>query len=153
MSVQSQISLPTRIGILLGDLGEVNTIALKYLIVHLNTLQTDFEFEFFLADKHDPVLKLTSKKSEIDRNSLRSELPAFLKRTQAFLSDFTEGYKLSQATVPDKFILLTMAKFNDGYYSVRVAGMNVIALGNWERHMAPPSLLGIVKYFVSKVRS
>lgn len=148
MSVQSQISLPVSIGILLGDLGEVNTVALKYLIVHLNTLQTDFEFEFFLADRHDPVLKLTSKKREIERGRLRAELPDFLKRTQAFLSDFTEGYKLSQTAVPDKFILLTMARFNDGYYSVRVAGMTVLALGNWQRHLAPPSLL---EFFVTLI--
>lgn len=148
MSVQSQTNLPMRIGILLGDLGEVNTVALKYLIVHLNTLQTDFEFEFFLVDRHDSVLKLTNKKNEIDRNKLRSELPAFLQRTQAFLSRFNEGYKLSQTAVPENFILLTMARFNDGYYSIRVAGMNVLALGNWERHMAPPSLL---EFFVTLV--
>lgn len=126
----------------------MNTVALKYLIVHLNTLQTDFEFEFFFADRNDPVLKLTSKTSEIDRNRVRAELPNFLERTRTFLSHCSQDYKLSQTVIPDKFILLTMARFHDGYYSVRVPGMNVLALGNWERHMAPPSLL---EFFVTLV--
>jgi hypothetical protein len=148
MSPPSQSILPSRIGILLGDLGEVNIVALKYLIVHLNTLQSDFEFEFCPTDKHDSVLKLTSKVSEIDRKSLRTELPNFLERTCTFLIHRSQVYKLSQTDFPDKFILLTMARFSDGYYSVRVAGMTVLALGNWERHMAPPSLL---EFFITLV--
>jgi hypothetical protein len=145
---QSQISLPVRIGILLGDLGEVNTVALKYLIVHLNTLQTDFEFEFFPADRNDVVLMSRNRRSEIERNSLRDELPNFLERTRKYLSHFCQEYKLSQKVLPDKFILLTMARFKDNYYSVRVPGISVLALGNWERHMAPPSLL---EFFVTLI--
>ncbi|MBG1262876.1 hypothetical protein [Nostoc commune] len=149
MSLQSQISLPAQIGILLGDLGEVNIVALKYLIIHLNTLQSDFEFEFFpITDRQDPVLRQMSKTSEIERSRVRAELPGFLERTRTSLSHLSQEYKLSQAIPPDKFILLTMARFNDNYYFVRVAGMSVLALGNWERHMAPPSLL---EFFVTLV--
>ena len=148
MNLQSQISSPTRIGILLGDLGEVNTVALKYLIVHLNTLQTDFEFEFFPVDMDDPILKPTSKKNEIDREKLRSKLPAFLEKIRTYLSNSTKRYKISQKALPDKFILLTIATFNDNYYSLRVPGIYVLALGNWQRHMAPPSLL---EFFVTLI--
>jgi hypothetical protein len=49
-AVQSRTSSPTRIGVLLGNLGELNTTALEYLIVHINTLQKSFQFEVLPTD-------------------------------------------------------------------------------------------------------
>ena len=36
---------PARVGVILADLGKLNVTSLKYLIVHLNTLQHSIEFE------------------------------------------------------------------------------------------------------------
>src|SRR5262249_15595275 len=48
---------------------------------------------------------------------------------------------LSQKTPPEKFVLLTLARFTNNYYSVYIPGIRVLALGDWESYMAPPSLL------------
>ena len=132
---------PVRIGVLLGDLGRFNTSALKYLIVHLNTLQRSFEFEVLPMDSRDPLRTLLSGRRRIDREQVRAQLFAFRERTQAFLLDITEQYQLAQRTIPQKFIVLTLSKFVDYFYGVSVPGVRVLALGDWNRHMAPPSLL------------
>jgi len=50
---------PTRVGVVLADLGKLNVIALKYLITHLNTLQHCFEFEILDANTEgDPLAPL-----------------------------------------------------------------------------------------------
>ena len=132
---------PVRVGVLLGDLGKLNKAALKYLIVHLNTLQRAFEFAVLPADPKDSVITLLSSNGPVDRRAVRDQLSAFGERTQAFLSRLSEQYSLSQKTIPEGFILLTMAKFTDNWYAVSIPGVRVLALGNWDRHMAPPSLL------------
>jgi hypothetical protein len=139
---------PVHVGILLGDLGDVNTIALKYLILHLNALQTYFEFEFLPTDRNDPTLVLTRIADHVDRDRLRAELPAFAQRVQASVRKLSHEYKLTQTAVPDRLILLTMARFSDQWYSVSAPGIRVLALGDWERGMAPPSLL---EFFITLV--
>jgi hypothetical protein len=139
---------PARISIMLGDMGEINQAALKYLLVHLNTLQSAFEFELLPLDTDEPLARLTSRRNIIDRSYLRSELRGFFSRSRIYLAGLNDVYEVSNAELPDMIILLTMARFNDGYYSVRSGPVNVLALGDWERHMAPPSLL---EFFVTLV--
>lgn len=132
---------PVPIGLLLGDLGKLNTVALKYLFVHLNTIQGAFEFEV-LPTPPDVVITQLSSKMPIDRSAVRNHLSAFGKRmTQEFLPRLIEQYNLAQRTIPDSFIIITMAKFTDNWYSVAVPGIRVLALGNWDSYVAPPSLL------------
>lgn len=61
-------------------------------------------------------------------------------------------------TPPDYFILITMASFSDNHYAVRNKGLSILSLGNWQRVMAPPSLLEfittlILQEFVAAVYS
>ena len=53
------------------------------------------------------------------------------------------GYKIEEAPA-DYFIMLTKARFSDFYYMVREGNLSIIALGNWERSMAPPSILEFI---------
>ncbi len=140
-SEQLGASKPVRIGILLGDLGKLNTVALKYLIVHLNTLQRSFEFEVLPTDPTDSTTALLRSGVRVDRPKVRDQLSAFKDRTRVFLSGLSDKYDLAQKTVPEKFILLTLSTFTDYYYSVSVPNIRLLALGDWESHMAPPSLL------------
>jgi hypothetical protein len=135
---------PARISIVLGNMGEVNQEALKYLLLHLNTLQSAFEFEMLPLDRNEPLARLISCQSRINRSHLRDELRDFFNRTRLYLADLNDGYDISSGELPEKIILLTMSRFNDKYYSVRSGPVNVLALGDWERHMAPPSLLEFI---------
>lgn len=139
---------PVPIGIMLGELGDVNQAALKYLIVHLNTLQSTFEFEILPLDMRERLARIANRKNIIDRNGLRSELPGFFSRSREFLNSLNDEYEISSKELPEKIIVLTMARFNDGYYSLRSGSVNILALGDWKRNMAPPSLL---EFFVTLV--
>lgn len=60
---------PTRVGVILADLHNLNITALKYLVVHLNTLQSSIEFELLAPDPNDPLLVLLAQKEAIDRET------------------------------------------------------------------------------------
>jgi hypothetical protein len=45
---------------------------------------------------------------------------------------------------PERFVLVTMAQFADNYISMRQGSLGMLALGNWKRNMAPPSILEFI---------
>jgi hypothetical protein len=112
----SEKERPKRIGILLGDLHRLNLPALKYLVLNMNCLQQAFQYEFFNCDTEDKWLRLLGSRHEIERKSVKIKIPAFLKRLDSYLRD-TIAASETQEPPPTYFILLSMAKFNDGYYT------------------------------------
>jgi hypothetical protein len=132
---------PLRIGVLLGDLGKLNRAALTYLIVHLNTLQQSFEFEVLPTAKNDPLVGLLKFQTKVRREDVNGQLQDFWKRTNEHLTQTAEKYKLAQKTYPEKYILLTFSQFTDTWHSTGDRNVAVVALGYWDREMAPPSLL------------
>lgn len=145
MSVQpAQNHQATRVGVILGDLGKLNVSALKYLIVHLNTLQTSFEFELYSVDAEDPLLHMLRSGETADREQCRTMLPDFYDRIINHLAREQQSYDLSDRTLPHGFVLITMARFSDEHYGLKSEAMQVQAFGNWERHMAPPSIFEFI---------
>lgn len=134
----------TRVGVILGDLGKLNVSALKYLIVHLNTLQTSFELELHSIDAEDPLLHILRSGKTADREQCRMMLPDFHKRITDHLTQEQQTYALSDLTIPDGFVLITMARFSDEHYGLKSEAVQVQAFGNWERHMAPPSIFEFI---------
>ncbi len=139
---QPALTYPIRIGILFGQFGKLNTTALKYLLLHLNTLQSCIEFEILPIDESDRLIKQTSFYREIDSNIVKADLLDFKRRTEEFLRQSMETYRLKEREMPAGMILLTTAKFTDHFNAKSQPNICIIALGHWESHsMAPPSLL------------
>lgn len=136
--------VPTRVGVILGDLGKLNEAALKFLIVHLNTLQSVFEFELLAADHDDPLLKFLNDRHKVDRKRCRAMLPDFCARLIVQIKKEQEEYDLTDKSIPEGFILITMARFLDEHYGLKSENVQVQALGNWERNMAPPSIFEFI---------
>jgi len=132
-----------RIGILLSNLQGVNVSALKFLLVQLNVRATSFEYELLPCDSDDEFIKMLSSKSPVDREKTRAGVVAFLDRYRTYLNQQIKSYKLKEES-PDYFVLVTLVHFSDEYYSMRQGGLSILALGNWERRMAPPSILEFV---------
>jgi hypothetical protein len=42
---------------------------------------------------------------------------------------------------PERFVLLTMVGFTDRAFAVDVPNLRLLALGDWQQHMVPPSIL------------
>jgi len=134
-----------RIGVLLGDLDKLNLIALKFLVLRMNMLQHTFEYEF-LPVPHDKFTLSLCNQAVIDRDEVDREAPAFLTRYKDFLREESTMYE-SKELPPNYFVFVTLACFSDNYYttiSTFKYGLGILALGNWKRNMAPPSLLEFI---------
>ena len=137
------VTFPKRIGVVLGNLKGVNIPALKYLVVQLNSRQDVFEFEVLGCDVQDPLIQALSREEPIDKETVRAEIAAFLNRFRLYSESLIQRMKLKEA-LPDYFVLVTMAQFVDEYYTMRQGSMSIVALGNWKRKMAPPSILEFI---------
>ncbi|MBA6433786.1 hypothetical protein [Streptomyces sp. GMR22] len=130
---------PHRIG-LISCLDGVNGTALQYLILQLNALQGGFSFEFLPCDQADPFIAALNRSGRVDREDIRYQSLEFWERHKAFQLAYIQTFR-TQEQPTGRVVLLTGARFHDNFYSMRQGNVSVIALGNWERWMAPPSIL------------
>src|SRR5258707_6597473 len=98
---------PTRVGVILAALGKLNVVALKYLVVHLNTLQTSVEFEILSPNPEDELLVTLGEGKVVDRNKCRSMLPDFGKRMTRFIAAEQKAYDLADQSLPDNFAAIS----------------------------------------------
>ncbi|EOK6316629.1 hypothetical protein ACM8C1_004615 [Vibrio parahaemolyticus] len=139
------INKPTKIGVIIAELAEgYDDRALKYLILHMNTLQSSFEYQLLPVPDSTLIEKLSFNQS-VDRHEIEDEMEEFVSSYKQGLTHHASGYGLS-CTDDFSIIVLSAAKFNDNYYQTGSEGWSVLALGNWESVMAPPS---IVEFFIS----
>lgn len=131
-----------RIGIILGyDIPKEARSPLKYFLLHLNTLQQTFEYQFPPTIRHSILVDLADGQIK-EKQKVKKALHNFLNDYEGFLSQKRKDYKLENTEPnPDYYILITIIKFSDLYYLTGIDRLGVLAQGNWEIHMAPPSLL------------
>ncbi len=135
---------PTRVAVVLAALGKLNVTALKYLVVHLNTLQTSVEFEILSPSPEDELLVILGEGKIVDRDKCRAMLPDFHERVTRFITAEQKACDLADQSLPDNFVVISLAKFTDEHYGLKEKHVHVQALGNWARHMAPPSILEFI---------
>lgn len=134
---------PERIGVVVMPRRKLNDSALRFLVLAMNKEQGLFQFEFFAPPLADPLLRGLSGKS-VSRLSIEEELPAFAERMAAHIVDKSTQFGLVELEPPGHFVVISHCSFDDNYYSTRNVA-SVVSLGNWERFMAPPSLLEFVQ--------
>ncbi len=133
---------PRRIGLLLCA-RDVNEAALSFLVLCMNCQQTSFQYEFLPFEPDDEFLTPLYNGLELDRDDVRAKARAFGQRYRDYLGGLSERHRLREPP-PGYFVAITTARFTDNYYSMREGDLSIIALGNWKRGMAPPSLLEFV---------
>lgn len=134
-----------RISILLSeDLNDLHVPALKYLILCLNSLQSTFEYQFLPQPKRSRFLNYLSGSTPKDRMLVQREVPRFLSEYKAFLADTQRQFPHLHEPLPEYYIVISLARFSDNFYLAESGQLGIIALGNWERFMAPPSLLEFI---------
>lgn len=136
-----------RIGIVLTQLPKVNKTVLKYLILQMNKLQSTFEFEFTPVDGGDELIKKLNSKGEIEREEVREQSSGFMVRYRSCLEGLKNDYKLVESP-PEQLIILSLARFSDNYYSMVEGKIAILALGNWQKWMAPPTIYEFFMTFV-----
>ncbi|HEY0459119.1 MAG TPA: hypothetical protein VGC97_08175 [Pyrinomonadaceae bacterium] len=133
---------PVRIGVVFGDLGGLNVNSLKYLITHLNTLQKIFEYE--LLEIENDYIKNLKPEATVDRKKLRSKIDQLFSSFHKYIDDQQKFYNLEDVTKPDKFIIITLACFADGHYGLCEGDIQVMALGDWNKYMSPPTVFEFI---------
>jgi len=72
-------------------------------------------------------------------------MPALLEDYRNYVNSLATTFGLSMPT-PKTVIILSTVSFSDSYFATGGDGWDLLALGSWKRHMAPPS---IVEFFLS----
>lgn len=135
---------PIRLGVILTALGNLDTLALRYAILNLNSLQSFAEFEII----YDPTFagafaeKFTA--ARMDRDEVTSLAATALIGLEE--AELQHANSVRRNFYPcDKYLLISNGAFEDGYYSSAPNhSIVLLALGNWDRFMAPPSLLEFI---------
>lgn len=138
---------PVRIGVIIAQLGDRgDPRALKYLLLHQNSLQQSFEFHLLPVFDHAIIQQLAPGQSP-NREEIEEAMPAFLKVYRENLAQFARGYgHRPESNCP--IVILSTATFTDNFFLTGGDDWGIIALGNWQRVMAPPS---IVEFFLSLI--
>jgi hypothetical protein len=122
---------------------KINAEAARFLVLAMNQEQDAFEYEFLPIDTGDEFLIPFCSDSALDHAAVRNDVIPFLSRFDAYLRGQAAYFGLQEGP-PDYFVLISTATFTNNYYSLREGRLGIIALGNWKRFMAPPSLLEFV---------
>jgi len=61
-----------------------------------------------------------------------------------FIAAEQKAYDLADQSLPENFAVISLAKFFDEHDGLKEKHVQVQALGNWERDMAPPSILEFI---------
>lgn len=144
-----------RIGIvLLGELDEIP--ALRMLLLHMNSLQTTVIFELLPngANKHNPDRDLSDvrlidlARSKLLREAdVRPTLRTFADEYKKRLSQLeSNNHCTSQSRLG--YVIVSTARFAEQWYMIGEPGTVFIAMGDWKRHMAPPSIVEFIVTFV-----
>lgn len=164
-----------RIGIV-QCIERIDDSALRYLILSMNSVQETFKFEFVPFNAKDQFLrpflvKISFLRRFLDRIPLLRRFLDKIPLWQRFLDKRstdrpTSGkmleYHYRQARYfeeeakayeqddepPYCFQVISEARFRDNYFYSSNGFVSIIALGDWKRWMAPPSILEFIQAFV-----
>jgi hypothetical protein len=131
-----------QIGIILAD--KADSPALRFLLLYINTLQKTFEYEILPAYQEFELIQMLSAQDAVDREKVRALAVPFIEEYEAFLQSENAAYNLKDTTMPDRYVLVTMTRFSDNFYSMRRNRLSVLGLGNWKKTMAPPSIVEFI---------
>ncbi|MGF6774899.1 hypothetical protein [Paraburkholderia sp. GAS334] len=138
-----------RIGVVTDALGKGGSAALRFLILQLNCVQGSLQFELVPAPENDALISRLKEaslpwplKKRWSREEIKNEraLELFGGRMQKHLEKLTSECKEPPVS---KFVVLSTASLTDNRHSIRKPDgaplVALIALGQWERTMAPPT--------------
>jgi hypothetical protein len=136
-----------RVALVLGGFPSEKATAFKYFLLLLNRLQRTFEFEFFDPPSEDPLIEILRSKDPLEANSVREKLPAFDNRLRQSVDRVIQEFELA-ATWPTQIIIVSLATLSNYHFLIRRQKVSLLALGEWERSMAPPSAAECVQVLV-----
>jgi len=132
-----------KIGIVICKMENVNIAALKYFLLMMNRIQDVFEYQLLPYDRKSKLLNLLSEAMSCNREDARSLLDDFEIKYIEYIEKHNKELKLTD-DFPEHYVIISLTRFYDEYYSLRKNNISVIGLGYWEREMSPPTVLEFI---------
>lgn len=132
-----------KIGIVICKMENVNVAALKYFLLMMNRIQDAFEYQLLPYDRKNKLLNLLSEAVSCNREEARSLLDDFEVKYIEYIDKHNNELKLTD-DLPEHYVIISLIRFYDEYYSLRKNNISVIGLGYWEREMSPPTVLEFI---------
>jgi hypothetical protein len=108
------------------------------------------EFNFLPALQRNALLRRLESEESLDRLAISSEMPDFYRNSVETWVDEAREYG-SVFEEPDVIVIISKARFEDRHYLTGEGNWSIIALGDWDRVMAPPSVVECVLTLLVKV--
>jgi hypothetical protein len=142
---------PIRVGIVFVAFPAKDLAPYKYFLLLLNRLQSSCGFELFDVDEDDEFVQVLNKtvvnKTAADGDIVRNGLDAFGIRVRKQIATSVDDFDLSEEQ-PDQIVVITGVTLSDSHFLIRRKRTTMLCLGEWERHMAPPSLAEFLQLVV-----
>src|SRR5262245_3289338 len=143
---KARLKKPQRLTIVCGNLGKLPVPALEYLVLHLNTLQTDIEFQFLPVNVSDSLAKLLDAKGPknvVSEKKFERVAKDFVGKFSDFANSLASSYDVKNSPT-DGIIFVSLATYEGYFYEIVEENYSALFLGDWKKRMAPPSLLEFI---------
>jgi hypothetical protein len=138
---------PISVGLILANFPRRQVPAFKYFLLLLNRLQKTFEFAFYDPPAGHPLIGTAARTGPIDPDRLRPLLLPFEQSLREIAEKRITQFDLAR-NFPSQLIVVSRARLTNYHYLIREGGVSLLALGEWERSMAPPSAAEFVQLIV-----
>lgn len=147
---------PIRVGVVFAAFPVNDLTPYKYFILLLNQLQHSCEFEIHDVNESDPYLAGLSVKPKwwqrftptvINAKNARAGLGEFGARQREEIAKAIQEHDLATEEL-DQLIIVTGVTLSDAHYLIRRKKTTLLALGLWEKTMAPPSVAEFLQLLV-----
>lgn len=129
---------PIRVGLVLAAFPREKSTAFKYFLLLLNRLQQTFEFAFYEPPASDPFIGWLVSKGKLDDDEARNQLLGFADRLRRSAEKQINEFDLS-SSYPSQIVIISLATLSKYHFLIRRGHVSLLALGEWDRSMAPPS--------------
>ena len=131
--------LPIRVAVVFRAFPANDLAPYKYFTLLLNHLQRSCEYELVDYDKDDPFVRFLEQSGVVDADEAHDGLVSFGDRVRSKIGEDIAYHDL-KVEQPDQIVVVTGVTLSDYHYLIRCGFTTMLALGQWDKFMAPPSL-------------
>lgn len=130
-----------RISVICADLGKLPLAALQYLVLTMNRLQQDVEFQFLpLRVRHGSLLATLKPGQMVAVDNFEALAETYVRNLPNRFAEHQRGH----AAIPNALgrpVIVSLAVLDTHWYEVWRPEYSALFLGDWDTRMAPPSAL------------
>jgi hypothetical protein len=90
------------------------------------------------------IERLRTRWRRVSRHDIRDDCAAFRQRYATHVAQQCHAFDLADHTAPSRLVLVTLAQFSEARYVISEPNIAILGLGDWKKHMAPPSIVEFI---------